>query len=289
MNKFPKVFTIILNYNGKETIKQCLNSVFQSRYPNFEVVVVDNNSKDGSFELIRKFFPKAHLIRNEKNIGFGAGNNIGIRFALEKMADYIFLLNNDALLEQGTLEKLVEESEKSSNIGMASPIIVNPDSGKTWFAGGKISFLKMKTIHFQKPKFQKEPYQTDHVTGCAVLIRKETFKDIGLFDEDFFLYYEDADFSIRAAKKGYTKIIIPEAKVYHLENSEIKNKEKTYWLVLSGLLFFKKHTPLLLKPWILINILLRKTKNKINTLKGKGKNKDIIQVQKAFHDFNKIK
>ena len=86
MNKFFKVFTIILNYNSKDTIKDCLFSVFKSDYPNLEAIVVDNNSSDGSLELAKKIFPRAHFIKNEKNFGFAAGANVGIRFALEKFA-----------------------------------------------------------------------------------------------------------------------------------------------------------------------------------------------------------
>jgi GT2 family glycosyltransferase len=120
----PKIFIIILNYNGKETIKKCLDSVFYSDYSNFEVVVVDNDSKDGSFELAKSLYSKFHFIKNTKNSGFSAGNNVGIRFALEKMADYVFLLNNDAVLEKNTLSKLVEASEKET-AGIFSPLIYN--------------------------------------------------------------------------------------------------------------------------------------------------------------------
>src|SRR4030042_2545873 len=104
MNKPPKVFIIVLNYNGKDTIKTCLDSVYKSDYPDFEIVVVDNASGDGSFEMAKNYFSRAHFILNEKNIGFAAGNNIAIRFALEKFADYIFFLNNDAAIEKFTLQ-----------------------------------------------------------------------------------------------------------------------------------------------------------------------------------------
>ena len=89
-SNIPKVFVVILNYNGRDMIKSCLDSVFSSDYSNLEVVFVDNDSTDGSLEFSKNLFPKFHFIKNEKNIGFSAGNNVGIRFALEKMADYIF-------------------------------------------------------------------------------------------------------------------------------------------------------------------------------------------------------
>src|SRR4030042_6977819 len=114
MNEPPKVFIIVLNYDGKDTIKACLDSVYKSDYPDFEIVVVDNASGDGSFEFAKNYFSGAHFIKNEKNIGFAAGNNIAIRFALEKFADYVFLLNNDAPIGKDTLSKIFNAAATNS-------------------------------------------------------------------------------------------------------------------------------------------------------------------------------
>lgn len=284
MKDCPKIFIIVLNYNGKDVIKNCLASVFKIDYPDFEVVVVDNNSNDGSFEFAKNNFSKAHFIKNEENLGYAAGNNVGIRFALERMADYILLLNNDTEVEKDFLTRLVGAAEKDEKIGLASPVIFNGRNRQVWFSGGKIKWLAMKTAHNRKV-FTADRYETGFVTGCAMLARAAVFKEIGLLDEDFFLYWEDADFSVRSRRAGFKNVVVPGSWVYHFEKSEGNLKQKTYWLVISGLIFFQKNTPLFLKPWIKVYASLRKLKNKID-LKFK-RNELAETVQKAYTDYNK--
>jgi GT2 family glycosyltransferase len=276
LDKKPKVFVIVLNYNGKETIQACLNSVFQSDYPNFEVVVADNDSKDGSLELARNLFSKAHFIKNQTNIGFARGNNVAIRFALEKMADYIFLLNNDAAIETSTLSNLIKISETKKDIGIFSPVIYS--GNKIWFSGGDINWMKMKNEHRTKMT-RKEISICEYVTGCAMLIKKEVFKNTGLFDEDYFLYYEDADFCLRGRFNGFKSAVVKSAKVRHDEKSNENMEQKVYWLVFSGLIFSKKNAPLILKPLIASYLMLRKIKNKFS------KNKLAPIVRKAYADY----
>lgn len=279
----PKVFAIVLNYNGKETILDCLKSLYQSDYPNLEIVLVDNDSKDGSLELAKQTFPKAHIIKNSKNIGFGAGNNVGIRFALEKFADFVFLLNNDATVEKNTISLLVKAAEQNPKIGIINPLILKAKNGPVWFSGGKIQWSKMRAIHDNNIRHKTKSYATQYASGCAMLISKIVFKKIGLFDENFFLYYEDTDLSLRAKNKNFAIAILPTALAYHKEASERANPLKTYWLVISGLIFFKKHATGLIKFWLFIYLLLRKIKNTYSaTFK-----KDVValQVQKAYRDF----
>ena len=282
--KYPKLFVIILNYNGKDTIKNCLDSVFCSNYPDFETVVVDNNSKDGSFEIAKNSFPKFHFIKNKNNDGFAAGNNVGIRFALEKMADYVFLLNNDAVLEKDTLSKLIRFAE-NSEAGIFSPVILNRKK-EIWFSGGTIKWSKMRAVHSGKRPEKKVPYKTEYVTGCACLIKKEVFKKTGLFSEDYFLYYEDTDFCIRARKEGFKCMVVPNSKIIHFEKSESDLSNKIYWLVLSGLIFFRKNTPKSIKAVTGSYLYLRKMKNMIDTMNNK-KYSEI--VKKAYLDFKKWK
>ncbi|GBE16975.1 N-acetylglucosaminyl-diphospho-decaprenol L-rhamnosyltransferase [bacterium BMS3Abin15] len=283
----PKIFIIILNYNGESTIKQCLNSVFQMDYPNFEVVVVDNNSSDGSLELAKGFFPKAHFIKNEKNVGFAAGNNVGVRFALEKMADYVFLLNNDALIKKDTLLKLVDAAEKDKNAGVVGPVIFKGNTDDIWFAGGEIKWLTMRAVHDNSGVNSRvNSFKTQYVSGCAMLIKKEVLKKTGLLSEDFFLYYEDVDFCVQAEKNGFYSLIVPGAEVFHFEKSEQNKKSKTYWLVISGLIFFKKNTPLFLKLWMYFYLFLRKRKNKKDV---KNNNELAREVQRAYNDYKNAK
>lgn len=280
----PKVFIIILNYNGKDTINACLSSVLGSDYPNFEVVVVDNASDDGSFEEAKKQLFKHHVIKNPENFGFAKGNNIGIRFALEKFADYVLILNNDTVIEAKTISLLVTAMEKNPKIGAASPLIFSLD-GDIWFAGGKICWNRMKAVHLKRP-IAKTPHETGYLSGCSLFVRKEVFKKIGLFDERYFLYYEDADFSMRAKKAGFSLGIIPEASIKHLEQSNSKNDSKTYWLVFSGLLFFYTHARFLKRAWMLLFYLpLRKLKNLYDISFEKSRTSK--EVRRAYEDFSK--
>lgn len=286
MKNFPKVFIVVLNYNGKDVIKRCLSSVFKVDYPNFEVVMVDNNSTDGSLEIARSNFSKADFIKNEENLGFASGNNIGIRFALERMADYILVLNNDTEVEKDSLTRLIEASESDEKIGIASPVIFNGNTKQVWFSGGKIKWLRMKTEHVNTIK-TNEYYETDFISGCAMLVKAEVFKKIGLFDEDFFLYWEDADFSYRAAKDGFKRIMVSGAWVYHFENSEKHKDVKNYWLVISGLIFFKKNASFWMRPWLVFYIAARRAKNWLDIKVRKSK--PALAVQKAYQDYKKAK
>lgn len=263
MNTNPKIFVVILNFNGASSLPACLASVFQSDYPNFEVVIVDNDSKDGSFEKARTQYSRAHFIKNSSNVGFAKGNNVGIRYALEKFADFVFVLNNDTEIEKNVLSDLIQTFDQNSAAGIISPLILTEDKKNIWFAGGKIDWLKMRTEHIQTRK-STSPYSSEYISGCAMMIKKEVFKKVGLFDERFFLYYEDADFSIRTKKGNFKLLIEPSVQIMHQEQSTSNNPLKVYWLVLSGLIFFKTHAYRLQKIWLYIYIPLRRLKNLCN-------------------------
>jgi len=283
-SNFPKIFVIVLNFNGKATLNDCLTSVFTSDYPNFEIVLVDNNSKDGSFEQAKLNFSRSHFIKNSENVGFSKGNNVGIRYALEKFADYIFLLNNDATIERNTLSLLMATANNNPAAGIISPTILSGDKKQVWFAGGKIQWSKMKTIHLTELA-TKLPFSSEYLSGCAMLIKKEVFKKIGLFNERFFLYYEDADFSLRTKKAGFDLLIDPSARIHHFEQSS-SNASKNYWLVLSALIFFQTHASRQLKLWFFVHVLLRKIKNfyKIHILHDDTAR----EVRRAYVDFGRL-
>jgi GT2 family glycosyltransferase len=284
----PKIFVIILNFNGASTLNNCLTSVFKSDYPNFEIVVVDNDSKDDSFEKARLKYSRVHFIRNSSNVGFSKGNNIGIRYALEKFADYVFVLNNDTIIEETTLSLLARAVESTLNIGIVNPLILgSADNEDIWFAGGLIDWKKMKTTHLIEASSITTPYQSEYLTGCAMFIKKDVFKKIGLFDERFFLYYEDADFSVRAKNAGFDLLIVPTARIRHLEQSNTNNPAKLYWLVLSGIIFFKSHASFMQKIWILLYLPLRKIKNFYDI--HFSSSVSARNVHRAYKDFKKIK
>lgn len=282
MKSYPKVFIVILNYNGKGVTENCLRSLYKINYSNFEIVVVDNNSIDGSLEDLKQKFSKISFIKNEENIGFSGGNNIGIRFALERMADYVLLLNNDTEVAPGFLTKLVEVATSHLEIGIMSPVVMKQNSSQIWFSGGTIGWLTMKNKHWSEIR-EDLFYSSEFISGCAMFIKKDVFQSIGLLDEDLFIYYEDADFSLRAKKAGYSLAVVPQSRVLHFEKSEEKKANKVYWLVLSGLIFFHKNSPWWLKSWHFIYIFLRRIKNYRDVKNHPGEIN--LAVQKAYQDF----
>lgn len=286
MQSYPKVFIVILNYNGQAVLHNCLRSVFKIDYPNFEVIVVDNDSRDESFVSARACFSKARFIKNEVNLGFAAGNNVGIRFALEKMADFVLLLNNDTEIEPSIIKNLLVAFDSDKQIGIASPVILHHRTHHIWFAGGVLNWPLMKTHHLTKIQNTYQHYDTGFVSGCAMMIKKEVFKKSGLLDEDFFLYWEDADFSLRAQRAGFKTVVIPQKMVYHFEQSEDHKLNKIYWLVLSGLLFFQKNTFFPFNLWFIIYISFRKLKNRFDMLKRKTPL--AATIHQAYVDYKKI-
>jgi hypothetical protein len=230
----PKVFVIILHWNNQSDTLECLESLKKIDYPNYQVVVIDNGSKE-KFRVQRLDLngtegSKVKIIYNQKNLGFAGGNNVGIRYALEKGADYVLLLNNDTIVSQDFLKKLVDSGESNKKIGLLGPKIYfvpyqrflsvqgfADDSQRIWFAGGQINWLsnqgKMKGYgeidrgHYDHPPVQ----ETEYITGCCLLIKRAVVEKIGLLPEDYFLYYEDTAWSLEARRAGYKCIFVPAA------------------------------------------------------------------------------
>jgi GT2 family glycosyltransferase len=282
--KLPKVFIVILNYNGKDCLLKTLASVFNIDYPNFEVVLVDNASEDGSFEKARLTYSKYIFIKNTQNLGFSAGNNLGIKYALERGADYVLLLNYDTEVEKSFLRYLVSLAETDDKIGLVSPLIYNQNNA-VWFSGGKINWLRMRTYH-KKEELEKDYFGSDFITGCAMLINAKIFKKIGLLDENYFLYYEDADFSLRAKKAGFRLAVSGRSRIKHLEKSESDQLKKVYWLVVSGLIFFRKNSPISLLPWFFVYKQGRMLKNILD--RRNKQNKIAEAVKRAYKDFQYV-
>lgn len=278
-----KHYVIIVNYNSDGNLIACIDSILHSRNIRPHIVVIDNASRDNSLEKCKVRFPNLTYIYNTHNIGFSAAANIGARFALERNADTVTFCNPDATLEESCLSKLIS-TIKQEEADIISPIIYYFDSPHIWFNGGKISFLKQRAVHTKKLHHDTIPYKTGYVSGCVMTVAARVFEKIGLFDEKFFLYYEDADFSFRAKKAGFSLLIHPQAQSWHKEVSEQENLQKIYFLVLSGLIFFHKHSKGLRKIWFHIYLMLRKIKNNIGI---KNNVQDAQQVSKAFLDYEK--
>lgn len=222
----PKVTIIILNWNGSGVLRDCLTSVFSLSYPSYEVVVVDNGSTDDSVQMAKAEFPRCHVIQNETNLGFSRANNQGAEYALEHGADFIFLLNNDTLLDPECLTSLVRRAEADRSIAAVSPKIYFADPpDRLWFAGGTFSYWSGRNGHvgYRMPDslLWNAPREIEFISGCALLVPKKVWKTLGGFDEILFRSAEDVDWSLRARKAGYTLFYEPKSIVWHRESFDI--------------------------------------------------------------------
>jgi len=220
-NKFPKIFILILNWNGKQDTLECLASVQKIDYPNYKVAVVDNGSTDDSVDSIRDKFPHIHLIENKANLGFAGGNNVGIEYAIAEGADYIFLLNNDTIVDSQVLKTLMQASEKYPDAGiLGSKIYTYTDPQKIWYAGanwspGYVAFMHDGMGKIDNGKDWEEIRESEYICGCAFLIKTEVIKKIGMLETKYFLMWEESDWCYRAKKAGYKCLFIPSSKVWH--------------------------------------------------------------------------
>lgn len=215
------VTVVIVNWNGGMYIRDCLNSLEMQTVPEYSAIVVDNGSSDGSLELVRESFDKVKIIPLKKNLGFAVGNNI----ALKKVStEYVALLNNDAMPHTHWLANLVDALENHPDAGFAASKMLfyhKPDqidrAGDAYTTAGTALLRgRGKT----SAAYNKKKYVFGACAGAA-LYRTEMLSDIGVFDEDFFLLYEDVDLSFRAQLKGYKCIYVPEAVVYHVGSGSI--------------------------------------------------------------------
>lgn len=280
-----KVFFVIVNYNGEEVLEDCLRSVFSSEYLNFEVVVVDNASSDASMCIVKKFFPKAHCLFQGENRGFAGGSNVGIRFALEHKAEYIFLLNNDAIIKKDTIAVLARYA-KNDPRGVFSPLVLSSENPeRVWFCGGHIDWFRMRATHRKNFLVKTERISAEYLSGCALFIPKGAFYEVGLLDEEYFLYYEDADWCFRAREAGYRLWVVTKARVIHTEQSETKNPLKIYFLVLSGILFFHKNAKGYRRWWLSFYLRIRIWKNRLEKTFHLGDSITVHNVYNAYADF----
>ena len=229
------VYIILINYNGYEDTCECLNSIIESSYKNYRALIIDNDSQDGSGRMLQKKFPQYDYIFNNSNIGFAAANNIGYKYALRKNAQYILLLNNDTIIDKEMIGNLIKNAKEDT---VTIPKIYYYNNKSTiWFAGGEILTNKGTIKHLGNNKIDSDMYSKVKVvsfaTGCCMLIHKNILKEIGLFDENYFMYCEDFDFCIKLKKNSFKILFCPEAKLWHKVNASTKNNSSIskYYLI----------------------------------------------------------
>ena len=226
--EFPLVYVVILNWNRKDDTIECIDSLKGMSYSNFRTVVVDNGSSDGSVEALKARFPALEVLVNSENLGYAAGNNVGIRFALQQRADYVLLLNNDTVVHRHLLGELVRVGEADPQAGVLTPKIYSHGSrDRIWSAGPKRRIVSI-ALGKGNSIYEKQR-EVKYATGCALLVKREVFENVGMFDPAYFLYQEDNDFSKRVREGGYKIIYVPSAEMWHKVSGSTQGDSRTKW------------------------------------------------------------
>lgn len=224
----PFVAIVVLNWNGLKDTGECIESLLRLDYPNCRIVLVDNASTDDSVTFLRNRYPTLNLIVNANNLGYSEGNNVGIRYALSQGADYVWLLNNDTVVDSFALNALLEVAENNADIGiLGSKIYYFDEPDVLWFAGGPIDWRNMETPHVGHHERDCGQYdeikEYDRVTGCSMMVSRKMCEKVGLLDPAFFLYVEEVDWCLRARANGFRVVYVPGSKVYHKESKAVQS------------------------------------------------------------------
>lgn len=224
----PKVLILLVNYNSDTYTIACIESLRQITYPHFEILIVDNGSRTESITRLKEKIKGIPILENGENLGYGGAANVGIRYGLEQGADYILLLNNDTTVKPDFLQALVEAAEEDPRIGIVgSKILCWDDPTRVQAAGMDVYWgigtFNRKDGEINDPKLNRREFFRA-LTGCSILVRSKVFKEIGLFNEKYFLYAEDVEFCWRTQKK-YKILYEPKSVIYHKDGGSSPSPE----------------------------------------------------------------
>lgn len=243
---YPLIYAITLNWNRPLDTLACLASLSEQTYPHLNLLVVDNGSSDDSIAQIEAAWPQVEVIANPTNLGFAGGMNVGLRRALAAGAAFVLIVNNDTLLAADMVEELwqVAQAERA----VTAPIIYyEAEPTRVWSLGARINdwtLEEVDNVRGQVDEGQWTPVvPCSFVPGCAVFFPREALAEVGLFDERFFMYYEDSDLCFRLTRSGWPILSVTAAKMWHkvaLSSGGSDSVNERYWMARSSVLFFAK-------------------------------------------------
>lgn len=247
-----RVEVVVLNWNGWHDTLTCIDSLQKQNYSNFGLIVVDNGSTDGSEKHILNHMPKVELLQTGVNLGFGGGCNVGIRKAMERGADYVWLINSDATADPSALSEMVKLAETCSAIGAVGSVLYEADKTdeiQLW-GGGKVQLWSGRSSH------QIRSSALDFVSGASMLLRREALEAVGLFDErTFFMYWEDTDLGFRLRDAGWQLAVADHSRVWHKLSASLGKRSKLLdeYFTRSGVRFFRRYAPV---PWVSVSVMV---------------------------------
>jgi len=244
MDLYPKVACVLINWNGWQDTVECLDALGQCSYANLNVIVVDNGSTNDSVARIRAAYPDILLLESAKNLGFASGNNIGIRYALTKSADYIWLLNNDTKPAPDALSALIAKALTNPAIGAVASICYYahaPEIVQSW-AGARVNLWIGYARNSTKPQ-NDDWFQA--LYGASILLACTAMQDVGLLDEGFFHYWEETELCLRLRKGGWQLVAAPDSRVLHKVAASTGGNRIVLdrYFTASGLRILRLHSP----------------------------------------------
>lgn len=231
------VTAVVVNYRTADSTLRCVESLQRLSSPMLSVLVVDNDSRDGSFELLRTRLPAAQVLPARENLGYGHGNNLGIRSALERGAEFIWVLTPDVEVGAGTLGPLLRLMANDPRVGIAGSIV---HAGELRIVRSlltpNLGYLPRHVVLSEREAGSlHQPIETDYVEGCAILLRAAMVEEIGLFRDDWFLYFEEAEYCLRARERGWRVRIAPDSEIRTRPITDSRN-DRAYYMVRNSIL-----------------------------------------------------
>ena len=252
-----RVVSVILNTNRRDDTLACLQSLAHSSYTPHTSVVVNGAGTDGSFDAIQHAYPQTHILPLTNNRGYAGGNNVGLAWALDQGADWVLVLNEDTILAEDCVARLVAVGESDPRIGIVGPMVYHFDEPTViqtagGMLGGAWSALLIGNNQTDTGQF-REPRPVEWISGCAMLIRRGLLEQVGQFDERFFIYWEEIDLCLRARQAGWRLVHVPQAKLWHkgITRAYRPKPAVTYYTTRNHFLLLQKnHAPL--GVWLLV-------------------------------------
>lgn len=236
-----KTGVVLINYNGEKYLADCIDSLLAQTYKNIEILVWDNHSDDDSVKIMKEKYPEIHLVESFCNDGFAKANNLAVKEILKSGAEYVLLLNTDTVSDSFLVEKLLEWAD--DNTVTTAHICMGRNGEKVWYAGGALQPDIGDVRHFQAGNRRKAGPVT-FISGCCMMIHKRIIRKYGLFDINYYLYYEDVDLCMRWFLRGVRMFYVPEAFLWHkvgASSGGSKNSFKQYYMVRNRLYFTSKY------------------------------------------------
>jgi len=241
----PIIDIIIVNFNHSDDTFACIETLRHQEGVIVRILVIDNGSEDDSLIRLKNQTSDYQLIASPKNLGFASGYNLGMRTCLENGANLILIINNDTLADSNMLSEMV--ALMAPDVGLVAPIIYYAERPtEVWSQGGRMNWLLMEVIdnHGRNQPTPDLPFESDFLSGCCLLFNRKAIEKVGLLDEEFFLYYEDMDWSVRFQQAGYQKLVAPRAKLWHKvsrSSGGYDSPNERYWMARSSMIYFRKH------------------------------------------------